>query len=284
MKLRLCSWNVNGLRAVARKGLFTWMESIRSDVVCFQETKAAVEQLSTVLTEPEGYRAYFSSAQRKAYSGVAIYSRLAPGHVRQGLGIAEFDNEGRVLVADYGYFVLLNIYFPNGRQSAERLDYKLRFYDAFLEYVEALRGAGRQVVVCGDVNTAHREIDIARPGPNAKVSGFLPIERAWVDRFVGCGYVDTFRLFNQEPGHYTWWDLMTRARERNVGWRIDYFYVSEGLRHCVTNAWIMPEVMGSDHCPIGLELDLSGEIPQEAGSGMTPGAGEALLEGQARLV
>jgi exodeoxyribonuclease-3 len=152
--------------------------------------------------------------------------------------------------------MLLNIYYPNGKASPERLDYKMRFYDAFLEFVDGLKAAGRNVVLCGDVNTAHNEIDIARPKENAKTSGFLPVERAWMDKFISHGYADTFRMFNGEPGQYTYWDMMTRARERNVGWRIDYFFVNDALKESVRSAFILPDVMGSDHCPIGIELAL----------------------------
>ena len=166
------------------------------------------------------------------------------------------NNEGRVIVADYGEFVLLNVYFPNGRSSAERLKYKLDFYNAFLEFTDSIRADGRNLIICGDVNTAHKEIDIARPKANTGISGFLPEERAWVDKLVSHGYVDTFRIFNQDPGQYTWWDFMTKARDRNVGWRIDYFFVDEELANRVTNGYILQDVMGSDHCPIGIDLDL----------------------------
>jgi exodeoxyribonuclease-3 len=175
--------------------------------------------------------------------------------VAAGFGVPEFDREGRVLIADYGAFVLLNIYFPNGKASAERLDYKMRFYDAFLEYADRLRAQGKKIIVCGDVNTAHREIDIARPRENSKTSGFLPEERAWLDKFLAHGYADTFRQFDREPGRYTFWDVITKARERNVGWRIDYFFVSEDVLPQLKDAFIMPEIMGSDHCPIGIRID-----------------------------
>lgn len=255
-RFRLLSWNVNGLRSVHKKGLLEWLAQERPDVLCLQETKAAEDQLPMDLRQVEGYHAYFSSAERKGYSGVALYTRVEPLAIERGFGIEEFDREGRILIAHYPDFMLLNIYFPNGKLSEERLRYKMRFYDAFLDIADGLKAEGKNIVVCGDVNTAHREIDLARPKENSKVSGFLPEERAWVDRFVEHGFVDTFRMFNQEPGHYTWWDTMTRARERNVGWRIDYFFVNEGFTHRVVNATILPEVMGSDHCPVGLELEV----------------------------
>ena len=200
---------------------------------------------------------HFSSAERKGYSGVATYSKLEPIDVKYGLGIERFDSEGRVLITDFGQFVLFNIYYPNGKASKERLQYKMDFYDAFLDYAETLKSQGKNIVVCGDVNTAHREIDLARPKENEKVSGFLPEERAWMDTFFDHGYVDTLRMYCNQLEQYTWWDLKTRARERNVGWRIDYFFVNEAFKNRVKAAYILPEVVGSDHCPIGIELEIS---------------------------
>jgi exodeoxyribonuclease-3 len=255
--IRVLSWNVNGLRAVHRKGFLEWFTKASPDILCLQETKADQSQLPEGLSLVEGYYSYFASAERKGYSGVALYTRIKPIQVTLGFGVDAVDKEGRVIIADYGQFVLCNIYFPNGRSSQERLAYKMRFYDAFLEFVDKVRDAGRAVVVCGDVNTAHREIDLARPKANEGTSGFLPEERAWVDKFLSHGYVDTFRMFNDQPGQYTYWDQMTRARDRNVGWRIDYFFVNQGFAEQVKAAYIHPEVMGSDHCPIGIDVDLT---------------------------
>lgn len=252
--MRLLSWNVNGIRAAQRKGFVDWVSQIGPDILCIQETKASPEQLSEELTAMPGYHVYFSSAERKGYSGVATYSNVKPQDVAHGLGIEKFDNEGRILRMDYADFTLFNIYFPNGKSSEERLDYKMEFYDAFLEHLGQLKRQGRNVVVCGDVNTAHKEIDLARPKPNEKISGFLPVERAWMDQWVSHGYVDTLRMFNQEPGQYSWWDARGGGRSKNVGWRIDYFFVSESMKDKVTGAFIMPDVMGSDHCPIGIDL------------------------------
>ena len=252
--MRLISWNVNGIRAAHKKGFLEWFESEHLDVLCLQETKAHESQLPTALKDVEGYHVWFSQPERKGYSGVALYSRQEPRSVSFGLGVERFDSEGRTVVADYDDFVLLGIYFPNGKRSADRLRYKMEFYDSFLEYVDDLRRKGRNVVVCGDVNTAHKEIDLARPKENEKISGFLPQERAWMDTFLDHGYVDTFRQFNQEPGNYSWWDTMTRARERNVGWRIDYFFADADLAPNLTDAFILPDVMGSDHCPVGIEI------------------------------
>lgn len=252
--MRLLSWNVNGIRAAQRKGFVDWVSQIGPDILCIQETKASPEQLSEELTAMPGYHVYFSSAERKGYSGVATYSNVKPQDVAHGLGIEKFDNEGRILRMDYADFTLFNIYFPNGKSSEERLDYKMEFYDAFLEHLGQLKRQGRNVVICGDVNTAHKEIDLARPKPNEKISGFLPVERAWMDQWVSHGYVDTLRMFNQEPGQYSWWDARGGGRSKNVGWRIDYFFVSESMKDKVTGAFIMPDVMGSDHCPIGIDL------------------------------
>jgi len=253
--IRLLSWNVNGLRAVAGKGFLAWLARERADVLCLQETKAHVEQLPPDLAAPPGYHAYFSSpAARKGYAGVALYSKVKPKSVATTFGAPRFDDEGRVLVADYGAFLLANVYFPNGQSSAERLAYKLAFYGAFLSYLDGLLAAARDVVVCGDVNTAHREIDLARPKENRKTSGFLPEERAWLDLLLAHGFVDTFRAFHAEPARYSYWDQKTRARERNVGWRIDYFFVNERFRKKVKDAFILADVTGSDHCPVGIEL------------------------------
>ena len=254
--VRILSWNVNGLRAVHKKGFLDWFRGENPDILCIQETKADEEQLPGELRSVDGYHVYFSSAEKKGYSGVALYTREEPKSVVRGFGIGRFDSEGRIIIAEYPDFTLYNIYFPNGKQSDERLRYKMDFYDAFLSHVEAVRKEGRNVVICGDVNTAHREIDLARPKENEDVSGFLPEERAWIDSFLGHGYIDTFRTLHPEPDRYTWWNYRTRARERNVGWRIDYFYVNEGFEGHVGESFILDDVTGSDHCPIGIELVL----------------------------
>ena len=252
--IKAISWNVNGLRAVQRKGFLEWFEAESPDILCIQETKLTEDQIPDDLKEVAGYQNYFSSADRKGYSVVALYSKQAPQSVSRGFGVEAFDHEGRILIADYGKFVLFNIYFPNGRRSADRLKYKMDFYDAFLDHVENLKGQGRSIVICGDVNTAHKEIDLARPKENEGTSGFLPQERAWMDKFFGHGYLDTLRMFNQDPEQYTYWDMMSRARERNVGWRIDYFFVDTGFADQVKGARILPDVMGSDHCPVGIDI------------------------------
>jgi exodeoxyribonuclease-3 len=248
---RLLSWNVNGIRAASKKGLLEWMPASKGDVVCLQETKALPEQLSDEIRNIGKYGAAYHSAERKGYSGVAIYSKPKPDSIETSFGKPEFDREGRVIAHHYPEFSIFNVYFPNGKARAERLDYKMRFYDWFLKLMKRYRKKGiENLVVCGDVNTAHREIDLARPKENAKVSGFLPEERRWIDDFVAADFIDTFREFEKGGEHYTWWDQITRARDRNVGWRIDYFFVSESLRKNLASAKIYPDVMGSDHCPI----------------------------------
>jgi exodeoxyribonuclease-3 len=252
--LKIVSWNVNGLRAVLKKGFLDFLSAESPDIVCLQETKTSEAPLE--LYQADDYHRYFASGEKKGYSGVAILSREEPLSVARGFGDVRFDGEGRTLIADYGKFVLMNIYFPNGKASQARLDYKMAFYDAFLDYADRLKGQGRKVIVCGDINTAHDERDIARPRENSKVSGFLPAERAWMDKLESHGYVDTFRMFSREGGQYTFWDVVSGARARNVGWRIDYFYVSANMKSDVKEAFIRTDVMGSDHCPIGIKIDI----------------------------
>jgi exodeoxyribonuclease-3 len=254
--MKILSWNVNGLRAVLRKGFLDWLHKEQPDILCIQEIKAHEEQLPEEVKNIENYYTHFTSAERKGYSGVALFSKMKPLSV-QNLDIPRFDVEGRTQVVEYPAFFLYNVYFPNGKKSKERLEYKMDFYDAFLKHAERLRKKGKKLVICGDVNTAHRQIDLARPKENAKVSGFLPEERAWIDTFIAHGFIDTFRIFTSEGGHYSWWDYKSHARERNVGWRIDYFFISENLKKQLSSAFISPEVMGSDHCPVGIELQFT---------------------------
>ena len=253
--MKLLSWNVNGLRSSWKKGLLDVLGAEAADVVCLQETKLQVEQVTDEMRAPLGYRSYWSFAERKGYSGVATSPRAEPIAARALCDSPVLDCEGRLVHTELPDFHLFNVYFPNSGMGPERLAHKLTFYDDFLGLTERLRQAGKGVIVCGDVNTAHTELDIARPKENEKTAGFLPEERAWVTKYLGHGYHDTFRLFVSEPGHYTWWDMKSGARARNVGWRIDYFFVSEELRGRVKAAGILPHVQGSDHCPITLELD-----------------------------
>ena len=254
--LKIVSWNVNGLRAIQRKGFLKWLLNNKPDILCLQETKISYEDVPKTLKRVNGYHTYFCEAEKKGYSGVATYSKIKPKKVEYGFGIKKFDNEGRILITDYEKFVLLNIYFPNGKMSQERLNYKLEFYDALLDHANSLKDEGRNIIICGDLNTAHKKIDIARPKANEKISGFLPVERAWIDKFLDNGYLDTFRMFNNEPNQYTWWSYRTKARERNVGWRLDYFFINEEFKDNVKSASILNQVMGSDHCPVDLKINL----------------------------
>ncbi|MFC1569755.1 exodeoxyribonuclease III [bacterium] len=251
---RILSWNVNGLRAVWKKGFLEWLYQESPDILCLQETKAQPEQLSEDVLNIAGYKSFFSSAERKGYSGVALYSKQKPKQIHLGLGIERFDIEGRTIIAEFDNFTLFNIYYPNGKASDERLQYKMDFYQTFLEVADAYKSKGHSIIICGDVNTAHKPMDLTRPKENETSSGFLPEERAWIDTFLSHGYLDTFRLYNNEGGNYSWWDYKTRARERNVGWRIDYFFISDDLKSNIQSAFILSEVMGSDHCPVGIEM------------------------------
>ena len=254
--MKLYSWNVNGYRAIAKKGFWDWFNETGADVVGIQETKVAVEQLSETDVPPAGYKAVWNQSKKaKGYSGVACFYSREAGEHSCGLPHEDMQGEGRLIHVEFPEFHYFNVYFPNGQKDEVRLEFKLRYYDAFLEHAEELRRS-KPIVACGDFNTAHKEIDLARPKQNSDRSGFLPIEREWMDKFVAHGYVDTFRMFEQEGGHYSWWSYRFGARKNNVGWRIDYFFVSEELKGAVKRAWIEHEVMGSDHCPVGLELDV----------------------------
>ena len=255
-KLRIISWNVNGLRSVAKKGFFEFLENDSPDILCIQETKARDEDIYNELKEIPDYYSYFSSPERKGYSGVGVYSKEEPLSVKTNFGIDKFDVEGRALILEYPNFRLLNIYFPNGKMSNERLKYKMDFYQMFLDYTKDLLIQDKKIIACGDVNTAHKEIDIARPKENEKISGFLPEERAWIDKFIETGFIDTFRHFNKEPSNYSWWDYKSKARERNIGWRIDYFFISSNLIETLNSAFTLNKVFGSDHCPVGIELSM----------------------------
>lgn len=256
--MKLVSWNVNGLRAVAKKGFAEWLTKSGADIVALQETKAAPEQLPENIRTIDGYESYFHiPAEKKGYSGVAVYTKIKPEKVVNDIGVPELDREGRLIALYYPKFVFLNCYFPNGKRSPERLQHKMDYYDAFLKFIEKERKKGRSVIFCGDVNTAHEEIDLARPKENSKISGFLPEERAWMDELIARGYIDTFRHFYPDKKDaYSWWDQFTHARERNVGWRIDYFFVSSDLVPKLKKAFIESETYGSDHCPVGIEINI----------------------------
>jgi exodeoxyribonuclease-3 len=255
--MKIICWNVNGLRANVKKGAFDWLVNESPDIFCLQETKARPDQLPDEVVNVPGYHSYFDIPKiKKGYSGVAIYSKVKPERVEYMMGVPELDDEGRLIAAYYKDFVLLTVYFPNGGGGPERLDYKMRFYDAFLKYINKLRKKGLSVIFCGDVNTAHAEIDIARPKENADHTGFLLIERAWIDKIIEHGYVDIWREQNPGKVQYSWWDMKTFARDRNIGWRIDYFLISENLLKKAKKAHILDSVLGSDHCPISLDISL----------------------------
>jgi len=253
--LKILSWNVNGIRAVQKKGFLEWLAREKPDILGVQETKAKPEQLDIFLMHPEGYHTYWNSAVRPGYSGVALFTREKPKRVETGFGIKKFDEEGRLMLAEYPEFIFINIYFPNGKSGDERLQYKMDFYDETLRFVRKLKKKQKNIIICGDYNTAHKEIDLARPKENEGVSGFLPVERAWMDQWVADGQVDIFREFHQGAGHYSWWDLKSGARERNVGWRIDYHFVTTDLAARVKSAAILKDVIGSDHAPVALILE-----------------------------
>jgi len=252
------SWNVNGIRAAAQKGFADWFAKTDPDILCLQEVRAEIDQIPDEIRDFPGYSSFWTACQKKkGYSGVGVYTKIQPEEVNQGFDIKEFDEEGRVSQLVFADWVLNCIYFPNGAQSDERLDYKLRFYDAFLENSLMWLSHGKHVVTVGDYNTCHKELDIARPQENEKTSGFLPIERAWLDKYVENGFVDSFRVLHPtQKDAYTWWSSRGRARENNVGWRVDYAFVDQSLKDCIVNASIHPEVMISDHCPISIELDV----------------------------
>lgn len=257
--ISLYSWNVNGIRAVQRKGFLEWLHKAPLDILCVQETKAQPEQLDVELRQPQGFYSTWAAAEKKGYSGVGLYSKIKPNQVQIGLGIEAYDREGRTIVAEYDDFVLIGAYFPNGGRDHGRVPFKMQYKADFLAFCNDLQARGKSVVFCGDVNTSHKEIDLARPKPNRKKTGFLPEESAWIDEVVDQGYIDSFRyLYPDQEGAYSWWAAWGGARERNVGWRLDYFFTSPDLKNKIVAADIHADVMGSDHCPVSLTLDLPG--------------------------
>ena len=249
--MKLISWNVNGLRAALRKGFAEWLEQAQPDVLCIQESRALPEQVDQHW--PCGYQAHWNPAEKKGYSGVVTFTKTSPKKITRGIGKAEHDREGRVLTTELDDYFIVNVYVPNAQRSLARLPYRQEWDHAFLAFLKKLKRR-KPVIFCGDFNVAHTEIDLANPKANKNTHGFTAEERAGFDAFVKAGFVDTFREFEPEGGHYTWWSNMNNARARNVGWRIDYVMISKNLRACLQNAFILPEVMGSDHCPVGIEL------------------------------
>jgi exodeoxyribonuclease-3 len=283
-QIKLVSWNVVSLRNMLDKAnlapagqqplpFLEWLKQESPDILCFQETRLQQGQVPASLENPAGYHTSWSFAEKKGYSGTATFSREEPLSRSPGLGIARFDSEGRVMMTEHPGFKLFNIYFPkaysprevatarkegaaNADRMAERLPFKLDFYDALLEHADALAGRGENIVICGDFNVAHQEIDLARPRQNRETSGFLPEERAWMDRLIEHGYIDTFRHLHKDPGNYTWWSYRFKARDKDIGWRLDYFFVSKSLAKSLTGAFILKNVLGSDHCPVGITLKI----------------------------
>lgn len=253
--LTLYSWNVNGIRAAQKKGFLDWLDKTKPDILGIQETKAHPHQLDEELRNPVGYHSYWASAERKGYSGVALFTRIEPKSVQIGLGIEEFDREGRTIVVEFDQFVLITAYFPNGARDHSRVPFKMEYKQAFLDFCNSLRASGKSAIFCGDVNTAHREIDLARPKGNENHTGFLPIEREWIDKVIEQDYIDTFRQLHPDRADaYSWWAYWGKARDRNVGWRLDYFFITPDLVDRINTAEIHTDVYGSDHCPVSLTL------------------------------
>jgi len=252
--MKLYSWNVNGLRAVAKKGFSDFLTTHQPDLLCLQEIKAQEDQLEESLTQIADYKLFIHSAERKGYSGTAVYYRDEPLSIKTGLSDDQFNHEGRTIIMEYPDFTLFNIYFPNGQKDDTRLSFKMAFYDCFLKDVNALVAQGKKVIVCGDVNTAHQAVDLKNPKSNAKRSGFLPMEREWLDHFFDEGYTDTWRYLHPDKIQYSWWSYRFNSRKNNAGWRIDYFFMSNNALPLLKNATIHSDVLGSDHCPISIEL------------------------------
>lgn len=258
-RITLISWNVNGIRACYRKGCWDWVKKVSPDIVCIQETKAHEEQLPDEIRNPNGYLTFFDSPKEKrGYSGVGVLSKIEPLSVEIGMGVPSLDDEGRLITLHFKDFSVINTYFPNGGGGPHRLAFKLKYYETFLSYVEKIRRKQKRIIFCGDVNTAHQEVDLARPKENQRHTGFLPEERAWIDKVISKGYVDIFRnLYPHKREAYTYWDMKTFARERNVGWRIDYFFVTPEVTNDIESTAINQDILGSDHCPITLTLNVN---------------------------
>lgn len=257
MELRIITYNVNGIRAAIRKGFIDWLLTNPADVICLQEIKAADQDIDKTLIEKTGYHIYTFSAEKKGYSGVAILSRILPDNIIFGNKNKQSDEEGRIIRADYGDISVISVYFPSGTSGAVRQEYKYQWLGAFFNYLKTLRRTRTKLIVCGDYNIAHREIDIHNPGSNKNASGFLPDERAWMDKLFDNGFTDSFRYLNKNPDQYTWWyQLRKSLRAENKGWRIDYISVTDNLKENIRSVAIYPEIKHSDHCPVFLSLQL----------------------------
>jgi len=252
--MKLISYNLNGIRAAVKKGLDEWVKKTKYDIYCFQETKAQENQVDLSWAEKLKYKSYWFSAEKKGYSGVLILSKKEPKKISYGMGKKKFDSEGRSILLDYEDFSVLNVYFPSGSSGDHRQEMKIAFLKVFLPYVKKLLKEKPNLIICGDYNIAHTEIDIHNPKSNKKSSGFLPEERDWLSKFFKAGFIDTFRFFNKDPHHYSWWSFRANARANNKGWRIDYISASQAMEKRLKKASIMPEVKHSDHCPTYLEF------------------------------
>ena len=252
--MKITTWNVNGYRAVLRKEALNWVPEVDPDVLCLQEIKVQLDQISEEEAQLDGYQGVWNSAERKGYSGTATFHKADPVAVEKGIGIEQFDIEGRVIRSQFEDFYLYNIYFPNGGQENKRVPFKLEFYEELLKICDELHQSGKKIIITGDFNTAHNEIDLANPKSNEKNTGFLPEERVWIDTYLQNGFADAFRELYPDQEAYTWWTYRSNARARNVGWRLDYFLVSEGLMERVDDVVVHGDIMGSDHCPVSLIL------------------------------
>jgi exodeoxyribonuclease-3 len=253
--MRLITYNVNGIRAAMSKGWLEWVKQVNPDIVCLQELKAQPEQLPLLEFEAAGYKTYFETAVKKGYSGVAILTKKEPDNVVNGMNNSKYDNEGRIIRADYGDISVISVYHPSGSSGDERQDFKMQWLDDFQDYIDELKKTRENLIIAGDFNICHKPIDIHDPVRNATSSGFLPEERDWIDKFIKSGFIDAFRAFNQNPHQYTWWSFRANARAKNLGWRIDYFMVSENIAGKMKHSEILPEAKHSDHCPVLLEIE-----------------------------
>ncbi len=254
--MKIATYNVNGIRAALKKDFIGWMKALDADIICIQESKAQPDQIPLFDFEEAGYQSYWYSAQKKGYSGVGILTKTTPNHIEYGMGIQKYDFEGRVIRADYGDISVISVYHPSGSSGEVRLAFKMQWLEDFLQYINELKKTRPNLIISGDYNICHKAIDIHDPIRNATVSGFLPEEREWLDRFIASGFIDSFRAFNQEPHQYSWWSYRTKARDRNLGWRLDYNMVSESLKDKMKRAIILNQAVHSDHCPVLLEMDL----------------------------
>lgn len=250
--MKILSWNVNGLRALYQKGFLDWLKKSQAEIICLQEIKAQEDQLPFYLTHPRNYETYFNTATKKGYGGVAIYTQVKPSKIEFNLGMKRFDQEGRFLKLEFPQFTLINLYLPQGGRKKENYSYKLEVYENLIRYLRKIKD--KKTILIGDFNIAHQEIDLARPKDNQKNTMFTPKEKEQITKIIKLGFTDSFRKFNQEKGHYTWWAYLNRCRERNIGWRIDYAFVSQSLAKKLKKSYLLPETKGSDHCPIGIEI------------------------------